>query len=464
MRCSTRIIPLACSGVAVFALACGDGGGGGADADTDSDADSDTDADTDTDTDSDAGADGGSDTDTDTDAPLAYNGCGIARSGIKAAGAWEEPIDAPYLPFLDHGDSSASSADAADAYDCAPTIDERGPEVLYRFVATAPGTFHAEVACEGDADMDVHLLQSPGFDGTTATGCLGRAHIELTVADLPAGEYWVAADTWSDGTTEFSGAYTLSFEWLADGVWSEIQVDEGVSWSRLRTSDLWGSAQTVNVLRVDPATVSDLEPARHDGCATVADTGEALGALAGVNAGFFDTGTGDCPALDLIKANGVLINTNQIDDPQRSMGWNEGEAPSFAWIAAGVDWPEVENAVGGHPSLVIDGAVDVEPDTGTSFYTSRHPRTAAALDGTGRLLLVTVDGRTDAGDGMTTDELAGFLIDELGAVEAINFDGGGSTTMWVDDCWVNGVVNSPSDNGLDDHWGSRQVSDGLYLW
>jgi hypothetical protein len=35
--------------------------------------------------------------------------------------------------------------------------------------------------------------------------------------------------------------------------------------------------------------------------------------------------------------------------------------------------------------------------------------------------------------------------------------------MWVEDCWVNGVVNSPSDNEADDHWGSRAVSDGLYL-
>jgi exopolysaccharide biosynthesis protein len=195
----------------------------------------------------------------------------------------------------------------------------------------------------------------------------------------------------------------------------------------------------------------------------VAATGGEIDAFAGVNAGFFDTSTGDCPALDMIKADGVLINSNLLDDPQRTMGWNAGGTPTFAWIAAGADWPEVDNAVGAHPSLVIDGAIDVEPDTGTSFYTSRHPRTAAALDGEGQLLLVTVDGRTEAGDGMTTDELAGFLIDELAAVEAINFDGGGSTTMWVEDCWVNGVVNSPSDNEADDHWGSRAVSDGLYL-
>ena len=66
------------------------------------------------------------------------------------------------------------------------------------------------------------------------------------------------------------------------------------------------------------------------------------------------------------------------------------------------------------------------------------------------------------GDGMTTTELAELMLD-LGAVDAINLDGGGSTSMFVNDCWTNSVVNFPSDNSSADHDGSRSVADGLYI-
>ena len=80
----------------------------------------------------------------------------------------------------------------------------------------------------------------------------------------------------------------------------------------------------------------------------------------------------------------------------------------------------------------------------------------------GTLLLVTVDGRTEAGGGMTLTELAQYFL-WLDATDAANLDGGGSTTMWLRDQSINGIVSHPSDNGLADHWGERAVSDGLLL-
>jgi exopolysaccharide biosynthesis protein len=73
----------------------------------------------------------------------------------------------------------------------------------------------------------------------------------------------------------------------------------------------------------------------------------------------------------------------------------------------------------------------------------------------GRVLLVTVDGRQpELSVGMTIAELAALLI-ELGAVEAANMDGGGSTTMAV----RGKVVNSPSDLT-----GERAVGDALLVF
>jgi hypothetical protein len=91
---------------------------------------------------------------------------------------------------------------------------------------------------------------------------------------------------------------------------------------------------------------------------------------------------------------------------------------------------------------------------GPDFADKRHPRTAVARDRAGRVLFVTVDGRQPGVSvGMTLEELARLLL-EFDAAEAINLDGGGSTTMVID----GKVVNSPSDRE-----GERPVSDAILI-
>jgi len=114
----------------------------------------------------------------------------------------------------------------------------------------------------------------------------------------------------------------------------------------------------------------------------------------------------------------------------------------------------VREAIGGLPRIVRDGHVSVEEGVG-SFATARHPRTAVGFsrDST-QLYLVTVDGRQpNYSVGMSLYELAEFLID-FGAYQAINLDGGGSTTMVVRDS----VVNRPSDAT-----GERPVANALLV-
>jgi len=95
--------------------------------------------------------------------------------------------------------------------------------------------------------------------------------------------------------------------------------------------------------------------------------------------------------------------------------------------------------VSGHPQILTDGVV---PADSGSFCTTRHPRTAVGMSKDGRTLyLAVVDGRSTASVGMTCSEL-GKLMKGLGADDALNFDGGGSSTMYVAGI---GVVNKPSD-------------------
>lgn len=106
--------------------------------------------------------------------------------------------------------------------------------------------------------------------------------------------------------------------------------------------------------------------------------------------------------------------------------------------------------ISGGPRLVKDGLVYIskhEEKFKADIAQGRAARTAVGVTKDGKLLLVTVDGlprgkdeRSDRGSiGMTLEELADLMIN-LGAVEAMNLDGGSSTTMWID----GRVVNQPA--------------------
>src|SRR6478735_7335986 len=111
---------------------------------------------------------------------------------------------------------------------------------------------------------------------------------------------------------------------------------------------------------------------------------------------------------------------------------------------------EPEVAITGNKVLLLGGVRRVVDDL------EMHPRTAIGIDkDTGQVLMLVVDGRQDFSRGMTMVELANLMI-SLGAEDALNLDGGGSSTMLAPD--LNGYVgvrNSPSD-GFE-----RHVANGL---
>jgi exopolysaccharide biosynthesis protein len=119
-------------------------------------------------------------------------------------------------------------------------------------------------------------------------------------------------------------------------------------------------------------------------------------------------------------------------------------------------WSAAEDILGAGPIILRAGRVDITAKREKmlpSFVTDRHPRSAVASLADGRILLAVVDGRQAASVGMSLDELARLLL-EYGAIDAMNLDGGGSTTMVV----KGRIVNQPSDAT-----GERPVSDAILV-
>ncbi len=109
--------------------------------------------------------------------------------------------------------------------------------------------------------------------------------------------------------------------------------------------------------------------------------------------------------------------------------------------------PKIKEMVGGSERIIQNGI-------NLNRWPERHPRTAVGFNqDTSKIYLVTVDGRQSISAGMTLGELGDFFL-QIGTTDAINLDGGGSTTMIV----RGEIVNSPSDGG-----GERTVANALLL-
>jgi hypothetical protein len=235
----------------------------------------------------------------------------------------------------------------------------------------------------------------------------------------------------------------------------------------------------VHALRLDLARVR-LELALAGDTSPALERVDAMaarhGALAAVNAGFFlprgrpagllkFDGRLVAPGADARAAVGTLPGgTIAIDCVRPTMttllAWG-GVWPA-PWFETGhgtspVAWLAADDAIGGAGLIVKDGR-DVEDWAGervtADFRTTRHPRTVAGLDGSGRVWLLAIDGRRPGHSLGASFAALARLARHLGLVDVVNLDGGGSTTMVV----RGRIVNRPSDLR-----GPRPVSDALVV-
>ncbi|TVQ94715.1 MAG: hypothetical protein EA397_01015 [Deltaproteobacteria bacterium] len=228
----------------------------------------------------------------------------------------------------------------------------------------------------------------------------------------------------------------LALTALGADVWSEPQ--PGVSLLERTTS---APAQRITAAYVDRCGSLNARATRYDERRQRTSAwGEDVGASVAINGAFFSYTDYDAVGYSVGEGEPWPTAWDHPDFTAIGFG-SRGRAriwdPSDPLPPPFEDW--WTQVVPGDPVLLRGGEVVHEPCY--SHMCSRHPRTAVGLTDAGEVLLVTVDGRTAGASGMTRIELAELMRD-LGATRALNFDGGGSTTLWVRG---RGVVNVPSD-------------------
>lgn len=178
---------------------------------------------------------------------------------------------------------------------------------------------------------------------------------------------------------------------------------------------------------------------------------------AAVNASFFDPFKSGTPggddyyprSGDPVDVLGLSMHAGKTDSPPNNDSKINGAVcirkPATVSIVRGqVCPPGTDEALAAGPVLLAGG----EPQPHTLSMTARHPRTAFGLSADRRTAwMVVVDGRQLTSVGATLPEMAG-IFQRLGAAEALNFDGGGSTALVIADEDPPRVVNVPIHTGV----------------
>jgi len=161
--------------------------------------------------------------------------------------------------------------------------------------------------------------------------------------------------------------------------------------------------------------------------------------------------------MEYIIRNGQVVSTNEYNTVIPAGAQILSASGRSAWLVQdlkvgsrvkitqtlGPLWDTTVHAISAGPRLIKDNQLflaTLTEEFGSDVAGGRAPRTAVGVTKEGHILLVVVDGRRRTSVGFSLLELAQFM-QELGSVDAMNFDGGGSSEMMIGDQ----IVNRPSD-------------------
>jgi N-acetylmuramoyl-L-alanine amidase/exopolysaccharide biosynthesis protein len=184
--------------------------------------------------------------------------------------------------------------------------------------------------------------------------------------------------------------------------------------------------------------IAQMEP----GTAKVSDMAQWNKAKAAINGGYFYAGNGVVAVTPVIQQHKSIGLQEAQYCPRATFCFGDDGRMVIRQVERAAELTGYKYALGGGPLLVQDGIARVADEGFLSDITQgRAPRTAIGLVDERTLMLVVVEGRSADDAGLTLEQLAALMASQ-GCQQAMNLDGGGSSTMWVEG---KGIVNQVSD-------------------
>lgn len=249
--------------------------------------------------------------------------------------------------------------------------------------------------------------------------------------------------------------------------WKVTTTPEGLTHKQVQIKGLFNSVQSINLIEIPRSAKMKVGIAGDEGMKRTSQQATEKGALAAINGTYYNMVTGN--SVCFYKINDQVLDTTtngefksrvngairEVKGNIEIIGWNKEIEANYKKNKGTV--------LASGPIMVDNGRISDWSKCDKKFIETRHPRSAIFTKKNGTIVFLTVDGRSEGNAaGMSIPELA-YLAKILGAEDAINLDGGGSTTLWLKGAPENGVLNYPSDNKRFDHKGERSVSNIFYV-
>ena len=254
---------------------------------------------------------------------------------------------------------------------------------------------------------------------------------------------------------------------IVSAQWKIESPQKGIIHKYVSIPQLYQVPQSISLIEIDPGAGWKVGVTVSDKMRETSKMASEQGAIAAINGSYFDMKRGN--SVCFLKVDRQVVDTTTLGEFARrvtgAVSIRKGKMKIISWNR------QIEKQYKGKKGIVLasgplmlkDGRYCDWSLCEKDFIRTKHPRSAVALTKDGKILFITVDGRfpKHAG-GVSIPELA-HLIRILGGKDAINLDGGGSTTLWLSGAPDNGIVNYPCDNKRFDHRGERTVPNILYI-
>lgn len=232
--------------------------------------------------------------------------------------------------------------------------------------------------------------------------------------------------------------------------------DNGLEYALVH-EPVFGAMQSISLVRFKAdehhLDIVDVPAEQADSTSAVA---QKFGALAAVNGSYFNVEA--LTPTTFVKDAGVQKGLTLPEELYRVDGMFVTDGRRVRIIRCSEEKYQLysegyDEALGAGPILLSDSREIVSAWPKDRFYRDRHPRTVVGTDDGGYVYLMVIDGRFAEGIGATISETA-QIARMAGMTEAINLDGGGSSTLWLEG---QGVLSHPYDNKRYDGFGQRIV-------
>ena len=257
---------------------------------------------------------------------------------------------------------------------------------------------------------------------------------------------------------------------FANGNWQTDTLDGMVlKQCQFEGQQLFASNQQIFVLEIPDTAHYTLAFAHEPRRTKTSEMAQKHGAVAAVNGSFFDMDQHFPVCYLRIDSVELGENTPGKDTVNRKYYQYGtlcllGDSVFILKTDSSRHWEEALP----YPDIMTAGPLLIWHDTlqymrdDRTFVTNRHNRTAVGIRDDGTVMLLVADGRFKQAEGLSLTELQ-QIFRWLGCRDALNLDGGGSTTLFLNVNDHQGVLNCPSDNGRFDHEGERGVSNAILI-